>query len=84
MNVRKYIGFLCLLSFLVLVLPGSASADWLKPPQTDVDKVMPDLTCWLATAANMLAAAGYGSTGNPHTNAVEIYNELKTRYNPYQ
>jgi hypothetical protein len=40
------------------------------PP--DVDKSSPNNTCWLATAANMLAAAGYGISapgGNPATNA---------------
>jgi len=74
---------------LVLTLvfgPGAAWADWLKmSPPPDVDKSNRHGatwrnfdTCWLATAANMLAGAGYGTTlsTTPQGRANAIYNQL--------
>jgi len=52
-----------------------------EPP--DVEKAGgpgSDLTCWLATAANMLAGAGYGEGSSVQARAEEIYAELKTEF----
>jgi hypothetical protein len=65
---------------VLLCLPAAAHADWLKmDPPPDVDKDQPNLTCWLATAANMLAGADYGhSGGSPdlQARADYIYGQL--------
>ena len=54
-------------------------------PPADVDKRPPappppdvDNTCWMTTAANMLAGAGYGNGTTLQTRAVDIYNDLVT------
>jgi hypothetical protein len=62
----------------ILASPALASADWQKmDPPPDVDKPEGhECTCWLATAANMLAGAGYGDGANVQQRAVDIYNEL--------
>lgn len=56
----------------------------LNPP-ADVDKagvanppISNDNSCWMATAANMLAAAGYGSGATLQARANDIYNDLIT------
>ena len=57
--------------------------DYLKhDPPPDANKAAPasDLTCWLATTANMLAGAGYGSTTTEQLRAEEIYEELKGEF----
>ncbi len=73
--------FLCFtLSVLAAVYPNGAYA-WLKAPINDVDKpgVPPgppnpnDMSCWLATAANMLSSAGWGD-------AVAIYGTLLNQF----
>jgi len=76
-------AMLCALALGVLVsLPSLASADWLKmDPPADVDKdgvTSPDNTCWMATAANMLAAAGYGNGVTLQARADDIYADLVT------
>lgn len=50
-------------------------------PPADVDKdgvTHPDNSCWMATAANMLAAAGYGDGDTLQARANDIYNDLVT------
>ena len=75
-----------LLAILILVCPGLAFADWVKPmdppedPVPDVDKTTPDRTCWLATAANMLGAAGYGDGATAQERAEAIYDQLVAQY----
>jgi hypothetical protein len=62
-------------------------------PPPDVDKGPPaptvpcnegeaivDNSCWLATASNMLAAAGYGTGTNVQQRAEEIYDEMVANY----
>lgn len=70
---------------VVIFLPAVATADYMKldtPP--DVDKDQPDLSCWLATAANMLAGAEYGEPSNTmQQNADIIYNQMLQYYDPY-
>jgi len=50
-------------------------------PPADVDKdgvTNPDNTCWMATAANMLAGAGYGNGNSLQARANDIYSDLVT------
>jgi hypothetical protein len=74
-----------LLMILVVLCPALAWSQWMKmdsPP--DVDKAAHGHTgtntCWLATAANMLAGAGYGTGKTVQQRADEIYNELVANY----
>ena len=47
------------------------------PPDVDKDGVTsPDNSCWLATASNMLAGAGYGTGTNLQARADDIYADL--------
>lgn len=46
-------------------------------PPADADKTAADGTCYMATAANMLAGAGYGDGTSLQARAVDIYNEMK-------
>jgi hypothetical protein len=59
-------------------------AEWVKhgPQPPDANKVTTgaDLSCWLATAANMLAGAGYGSAGSEQLRAEEIYDQLRVQF----
>jgi len=60
-------------------------ADWMKmDPPPDVDKSAHGhtgtSTCWLATAANMLAGAGYGDGKTVQERADDIYKELVAHY----
>lgn len=68
---------------VVLGLTAGAWADWQRmanPP--DVDKDYPNMTCWLATAANMLAGAGYGvgDPYDPQARAEAIYQQLVAQF----
>jgi len=66
-----------------LGLAAGARADWQRMPNPpDVDKDSPNLTCWLATAANMLAGAGYGAgnPNNPQVRAEAIYDQLVAQF----
>ena len=52
-------------------------------PPADADKagvanppIVNDNSCWMATAANMLAGAGYGTGASLQARAVDIYNDL--------
>ncbi|MBN2291508.1 MAG: PEP-CTERM sorting domain-containing protein [Pirellulales bacterium] len=76
-----------LLICMLMVVPASAqlplsytgtSTDGTAIP--DVDKPNPsdtsDASCWLASAANLLGAAGYGSGGNAQFRAGVIYQQL--------
>lgn len=77
----KIVVFAMLLT--VVCSPLAASAQYLKlDPPPDADKPTPgsDASCWLATAANMLAGAGYGNGANVQTRADEIYDQLKTHF----
>ena len=79
----------CSLAVVVLCLPILTYGEYLKEPvgggaQPDVDKSFPNATCWLATSANMLAAAGYGDGATPQARALDIYGELVGWYGYYQ
>ena len=79
---------LCLSVVAGLWGSSMALADWVKDPPgrtlPDVEKEGYDLTCWLATAANMLAAAEYPSGTNYQTNAEAIYDDLIAEFGRYQ
>lgn len=52
-------------------------------PIPDVNKPVPgptDNSCWLASAANILGAAGYGISGSAQLNAQSIYSQLRAAY----
>ena len=72
---------LTLIIFISAIFTVNASADWQKmDPPPDVDKRTHGhsntSTCWLATAANMLAGAGYGTGVTVQQRADSIYNQL--------
>jgi hypothetical protein len=73
--------FLLVLFPLFLAQPARAEYKKIDPPP-DANKVTTgsDDTCWLATAANMLAGAGYGYGNNVQEQADSIYTQLKTHF----
>ena len=79
-TIRSILGFVIILS----LFPTSSYAYLKIDPPPDVDKTGANATCWLATAANMLAGAGYGeiSSGSSdlQTRADYIYGELVTQF----
>jgi hypothetical protein len=90
MKTRKNSSFstivVCLAVFAISGISAQqACADYLKMnPPPDVKKVDHNHwydgnykpTCWVATAANMLAGAGYGDGNNVQERADEIYDEM--------
>ena len=71
---------LCVVVFLSLCCGPGMAADYLKlipPPDANKPYTASDASCWLATAANVLAGAGYGTGATVQVRADEIYNELK-------
>ena len=75
-----------LLAVATFGLPGASlgQSGYVKhgPNPPDANKVGPmtDDTCWLATAANMLAGAGYGQASTEQQRAEEIYQQLKIHF----
>ncbi len=77
------------LAAAISLLPTCALGQYVKTPPdppTDVEKFdhndVGKPTCWLATAANLLAAAGYG-VGDPNDaqgRADAIYVQLRERF----
>ncbi len=74
------IRFGSLLVVIFLTSMGSYCPPYMKiKPPPDADKTWPipnDNSCWLATAANMLAGAGYGSGTTMQARAQDIYQDL--------
>jgi hypothetical protein len=70
---------------LILLLVGCNRYLKMNPP-ADVDKSLPhppgtlDNSCWMATAANMLAGAGYGNGTNVQQRADDIYGDMAAHY----
>jgi hypothetical protein len=88
MNPLRVNALLRWSTLLVLFFPPLAFADgYLKSPYAETGPLPPDankpatgadISCWLATAANMLAGAGYGTSGNTvQERAEEIYTQFK-------
>lgn len=83
---------ICLAAIMIFAAAGQLRADWQKMnPAPDVDKefisgnpgVRPgvpahvnDNSCWMATAANMLAGAGYGNGVTVQERADDIYLDM--------
>ena len=91
MKTKPFYTFL----FFLVLAAVPLHADWQRTPASDVDKEFisgneglvigeppDDMSCWLAAASNMLAAAGYsssGGTGNTiQERADEIYFDMIT------
>ncbi len=72
---------ICLLVVLSVLLSGCV---YLKMnPPADVDKAGGsgiDNSCWMATASNMLAGAGYGNGANLQDRAEDIYADMVAEY----
>lgn len=74
-----------LLVAILLVVSCAPTPPYMKmDPPPDVDKGPPpppgDNSCWLATASNMLAGAGYGTGDTVQARADEIYGEMVAQY----
>lgn len=83
MKARKAHGLLYSAVVMILLSGSPAHADYKKiDPPPDANKAGPatDDTCWLATAANMLAGAGYGVGDDVQQRAESIYNQLKAHF----
>ncbi|MBA7480423.1 hypothetical protein ES707_15877 [subsurface metagenome] len=81
--ISKAVIRLFLFCFVAVLLSEPVCGDWLKmDPPPDVDKKAHNdsnkPTCWLATAANMLAAAGYGTGTTVQARADSIYTQMVT------
>ena len=71
---------------VTFLLSAPVSADWQKmDPPPDVDKAahhpapLPP-TCWMTTASNMLAGAGYGNGATVQARADNIYLDMLVHY----
>lgn len=69
-------------SLAIAVLLSTACAYMKMNPPPDADKtfVAGNNSCYLATASNMLAGAGYGNGTTVQTRATGIYNQLITQF----
>jgi len=68
---------------LILMSLTMSHCVWMKMlPAPDADKTfLPgNNTCWMATASNMLAGAGYGNGTTVQDRADDIYNDMITQY----
>jgi hypothetical protein len=83
---RRYrVWFFLVLIIISLSAGISSYGKWLRiNPPPDVDKAAHGhnntFTCWLATAANMLAGAGYGTGSTVQARADNIYSQLVTQF----
>ncbi len=77
-------------AFFCLSIPVLGQDPYIKAPVGEPDGTPPpdankpcfgcDGSCWLATAANMLAGAGYGTGATVQARADDIYGDLKVRF----
>jgi hypothetical protein len=88
-TIRIIVPLLCVVLILI-----AATCPYMKMnPPPDVDKGPPpptipcrvgesivDNSCWMATASNMLAGAGYGTGTTVQARAAEIYDEMVAQY----
>jgi hypothetical protein len=90
MNGKKIFGLLVTMLILSSIITACVVPTPVPPymkmnPPADVDKdgvanppIGNDNSCWMATAANMLAGAGYGSGSSLQARAEDIYGDLVT------
>jgi len=81
----KFRTMVSVCAVVLLATAAGAYGDWMKmDPPPDVDKSAHGHTgtgtCWLATAANMLAGAGYGTGATVQARADNIYNQLVAHF----
>ncbi len=72
-----------LVMFCLGLVIGSTMAAYMKmDPPPDVDKAFlsGNNSCWLATATNMLAGAGYGNGKSVQERAEDIYDDLTAHF----
>ena len=72
-----------LILIVVVVMCASAGCVYMKmSPPADADKFSPspDNSCYLATASNMLAGAGYGNGATVQARADDIYQEMIAQF----
>jgi len=83
MRGKKLAILACMVGVLALAMPAGAY-DVYKAGVPDVNKdanIVPNESCWQATAANMLGAAGWGlSTQTAQQNADAIYGQLTAHF----
>ena len=80
-KLSKILSGIILISAVLLLF---TSCKYMKmDPPPDVDKAGgggTDNSCWMATASNMLAGAGYGTGTDVQARADEIYSEMVANY----
>lgn len=85
-TLRQTHPFRIIVSLLCVVLISIAATCWYQKmrPAADVDKGPPapavDNSCWMATAANILAGAGYGNGNTVHQRADDIYADMVANF----
>lgn len=84
---KSFIRIALLLVCVVLISIGAKCPYQKMNPASDVDKGPPvppppdiDNSCWMATAANMLAGAGYGNGNTIQLRADDIYADMVANY----
>ena len=83
MNMSRVKRLILLSAIAGLCLTTAVFGDWMKvadPPDVDKDEPGEFYDCWLVTAANMLAAAGYGTKSTVQARAEEIFEQLQDKY----
>jgi len=81
--MRKPVIRLWLLVLCLSLVSSSALAVYMKmdpPPDADKAFLSGNNSCWLATAANMLAGAGYGNGRSAQERADDIYGDLTANF----
>ncbi len=85
LNISMILLIRAIIALILLIFCASCtSCKYMKlDPPPDVDKGPPiptppalDNTCWMATASNMLAGAGYGNGTTMQQRAEDIYNDM--------
>ena len=81
-NLIKMLSITLLMAGTVISLTSCNKYMKMDPPP-DVDKAGGggiDNSCWMATASNMLAGAGYGNGSTVQDRADDIYADMVTNY----
>lgn len=81
----RFLGYRRLVCFCVLacLLVGCNTSPYMKmnpPPDADKPSTSGNNSCWLATASNMLAGAGYGNGNTVQARADDIYANMTAHW----
>jgi hypothetical protein len=79
-KLSRILADMILISAVLLMFTSCKYMKMDPPPDVDKSGVANDNSCWMATASNMLAGAGYGTGANVQARADEIYSEMVTQY----